>query len=60
MGHFDDALLATAASILLRYTRAPVGRNCQLQVTVDGEQREFSRVNTFEDKDIDPYRIGAS
>jgi hypothetical protein len=60
MGRVDEALLATAASILLRYTRAPAGRSCRLQVTVDGERREISRVNSFEEKDIEPYRIGVS
>lgn len=59
LGVVDDTLLETASRILLRYTRAPADRNCSLQVSSNGDQRELICSNTFDERDIEPYRLGA-
>jgi hypothetical protein len=56
-GERDDALLETAARILLRYTKAEQGEDCSLKVVCDEEERFITVAHRFDDQAIEPYRI---
>jgi hypothetical protein len=57
LGTLDDEITATAAKILLRYTKAEAGRECRLLVSRAGEQREMTTCNEFGDAEIETYRV---
>ncbi|MGC9976509.1 MAG: hypothetical protein ABSC57_07320, partial [Syntrophales bacterium] len=57
LGHVDDALLETAAKIVLRYTKAEMGRECVVMVTIDGNERLMRVTNEFDEQKIEEFRI---
>ena len=52
IGELNDELLATAARILLRYTRAETGMECRLLVIRDGEEGTLSVANDFDEEQV--------
>ena len=56
-GELDEELLVTAAKLLLRYTKAEPGRECAVQVTVDGDERTFPVVNDCTEALVDKFRV---
>ncbi|WP_298270601.1 hypothetical protein [Geobacter sp.] len=57
MGTVADALLETAAKILLRYTKAEPGNDCRVKVVIDGSERIVVVPNEFSDPAIEGYRV---
>jgi tRNA U34 2-thiouridine synthase MnmA/TrmU len=57
LGEVGDTVLATAARIVLRYTKAEPGRECLMNVTVDGSERPLRVTNTFSERQIEEFRI---
>lgn len=57
LGDVDEAVLATAARIVLRYTKAEPGLECAMVVTVDGGERPLRVTNTFDEQRIEEFRI---
>ena len=57
LGVVNDEITATAAKILLRYTKAEAGRECRLVVDLDQKQREMTTSNDFGDTEIETYRV---
>ncbi len=57
LGGADDASLATAAGIVLRYTKAETGRECSVKVVLDGSERFIKVANTFDDRKVEEFRI---
>ncbi len=57
LGNVDDVLLETAAKILLRYTKAEMGRECAVMVTIDGNERLMRVTNEFDEQKIEEFRI---
>ncbi len=56
-GEPDDALLAVAGKILLRYTKAGQDAECSLLVMCKGEEKRISVRNEFDDERIEEYRV---
>jgi hypothetical protein len=56
-GKVDDALLETAAKILLRYTKAEAGGECAVKVLTDGSERRLLVVNDFSEARIEEFRV---
>lgn len=56
-GSVDDSVLADAARIVLRYTKAEAGRECAMNITVDGAERVMRVVNSFDEQRIEEFRI---
>ena len=54
-GHQDEELLATAARILLRYTKGE--GECAVKVSVDGNERHILVVNDFDERRIEEFRV---
>ncbi len=57
LGCADDDAINIAAGIVLRYTKAEAGRECSLKVMVDGNERFLKVANTFDERQIEDYRI---
>ena len=57
MGEVNDQLMNIAGKLLLRYTKAPLGRECHLQMGTNGTEAPVTCCNTFTDDDLEPYRI---
>jgi tRNA U34 2-thiouridine synthase MnmA/TrmU len=57
IGMQDETLLQTAAGILLRYTRATEGQECNVKVVCDSEERFMTTVNLFTEEQIGPLRV---
>jgi tRNA-specific 2-thiouridylase len=57
MGEVDDAVLETAARIVLRYTRAEPGMDCSVKAVIDGNERFMTIANTFDEQNIEELRI---
>ncbi len=57
MGKGDAGMLETAAKILLRYTRAEPGSDCQVKVTVDGVEQWLTVKHEFDEARIEAFRI---
>ncbi len=57
LGSADDASLATAAAIVLRYTKAEAGRECSVKVVLDGGERFIKVANTFDERMVEEFRI---
>ena len=53
----DDAILETAAKIILRYTKAESGQQFAVKVTMDGNERFMRVANEFDEKKIEEFRI---
>jgi hypothetical protein len=58
LGPVDDDLLTIAAKLLLRYTKAPLNRDCLMLTIIDSAEQRFLCQNTFTEEAIDHYRIG--
>lgn len=58
MGEVDEAALATAAKIVLRYTKAESGRECSVKAVIDGMERFMNVANIFEEQNIEEFRVG--
>ena len=54
-GQQDEDLLATAARILLRYTKGE--GECAVKVSVDGNERHILVVNDFGERQIEGFRV---
>jgi tRNA-uridine 2-sulfurtransferase len=54
-GHQDEELLATAARILLRYTKG--AGECAVKVSVDGNERHIQVMNDFDERQIEEFRV---
>ncbi len=57
MGKSDTGMLETAAKILLRYTRAEPGSDCQVKVTVDGVEQWLTVKHEYDEARIEAFRI---
>jgi tRNA U34 2-thiouridine synthase MnmA/TrmU len=57
IGTLDESLLDTAAKILLRYTKAPMGGECQIGVRHEGAEREIVTLHEFDETRIEELRI---
>jgi hypothetical protein len=57
LGNVDDLLLETAAKIVLRYTKAEMGTECSVMVTIDGNERLMRVTNEFDEQKIEDFRI---
>ena len=57
LGKVDEAALETAAKIVLRYTRAETGGECNVKVLMDGNERFMQVVNEFDEGKIEEFRI---
>lgn len=56
-GPHNEELLATAAKILLRYTKGAQGAPCAVKVTIDGNERIIRVANDFDERRIEEFRI---
>jgi hypothetical protein len=56
-GELHEKLLETAAKLLLRYTKAEPGRECTVQLTVNGDERTFPVVNDCTEALVDKFRV---
>ena len=57
LGDVDDAILETAAKIVLRYTKAEMGRECSVVTVIDGNERNIRVTNEFDEQKIEEFRI---
>jgi tRNA-uridine 2-sulfurtransferase len=57
-GDQQDASLTIAARIILRYTKAPAGRDCLMHTSRDGKEQQLTIGNNFTEETIESYRIG--
>jgi len=53
----DETLQQTAARILLRYTRAEAGQDCNVKIVCDGAEQFMTAANLFTEEQIEPYRV---
>jgi len=56
-GNVDDAVLETAAKIVLRYTRAEMEKECAVMITIDGSERLMRVTNDIDEQKIEKLRI---
>jgi len=56
-GVVDDALIAFAARLLLRYTRAEPGQDCRIKAVKDGSETLLTIRNDCDEAMIEPVRI---
>jgi tRNA-specific 2-thiouridylase len=56
-GCVDDEGLEIAGKILLRYTKAEKGKECTVKAVIDGNERSLRIANTFNERDMEEYRI---
>ncbi|HET6420030.1 MAG TPA: hypothetical protein VFG19_07730 [Geobacteraceae bacterium] len=56
-GEQDDSLLEIAGKILLRYTKAEHGGQCQIKVNRGNEEKRMTVRNEFDDAKIEEYRV---
>ena len=56
-GHVDDALIASAARLLLRYTKAEPGQECRIKAVKDGSEALLTIRNDCDEAMIDSVRI---
>jgi hypothetical protein len=57
LGDVDDTMLETAAKIVLRYTKAEMGRECSVVTVIDGNERNIRVTNEFDEQKIEEFRI---
>jgi tRNA U34 2-thiouridine synthase MnmA/TrmU len=57
LGDLDDTILETAAKIVLRYTKAEMGRECSVVTLIDGNERNIRVINEFDEQKIEAFRI---
>lgn len=57
LGEVNEGITATAAKILLRYTKAEAGRECLVQFSAGQDQRELTIPNEYGDGEIEAFRI---
>jgi hypothetical protein len=57
LGDVDEAMLETAAKIVLRYTKAEMGRECSVVTVIDGNERNIRVTNEFDEQKIEEFRI---
>jgi hypothetical protein len=57
LGCVDEVGLEIASKIVLRYTRSEKEGDCPVKVVIDGNERFLRIANTYDDRDIEMYRI---
>jgi len=57
IGNQDETLLDTAAKILLRYTKAPFGTDCPINVRQEDAERQIITRHEFDEARIEELRI---
>jgi tRNA U34 2-thiouridine synthase MnmA/TrmU len=57
IGNQDETLLDTAAKILLRYTKAPLGTDCPINVRQEDAERQIITRHEFNEARIEELRI---
>ena len=57
VGECSDELLARAGQVLLRYTKAPVGEEAELDGWVDGRELKFSTLNSLDEAAVEALRL---
>ncbi len=57
MGEQSDELIAVAATILLRYTKAEAGSKCAVKCTVDDTEHIINLCNEFGEARIEAFRV---
>jgi len=57
IGNQDETLLDTAAKILLRYTKAPLGTDCPINVRQEDAERQIITRHEFDEARIEELRI---
>ena len=57
MGSQDQTLLETSARILLRYTKAPTGSICAVNVETDGAEHVMQVTNDFSAVNVEEFRV---
>ncbi|MBI1920518.1 MAG: hypothetical protein HYS23_05470 [Geobacter sp.] len=57
LGILDDAVVELAAKILLRYTKADIGRDCLVTITEKEEVRQLTVKHEFDDQKIEEFRL---
>jgi tRNA-uridine 2-sulfurtransferase len=53
----DEELLVAAAKLLLRYTKGEPGGECDVKVTVDGNERLIRVINDCDEGSIEAFRV---
>jgi tRNA U34 2-thiouridine synthase MnmA/TrmU len=56
-GEANASALETAAKIVLRYTKAEKGKECQVKAVIDGNECLMKITNSFEESDMESLRI---
>jgi hypothetical protein len=57
VGECSDELLARAGQVLLRYTKAPVGEEAELDGWVDSRELKFSTLNSLDEAAVEALRL---
>lgn len=57
VGESSDALLARAAQVLLRYTKAPTGADAEMDVCVAGNQQKLTVPNALDEAAVESLRL---
>ena len=57
LGRQDEELVAQAARIMLRYTKAEAGAECTVKAVGDGRQQLLSVINDISETAVEPYRV---
>jgi tRNA-specific 2-thiouridylase len=56
-GVLDETMMETAAKILLRYTKAPAGAVCPVNVRYAGNERQIMTLHDFDESRIEEFRV---
>jgi len=57
LGESSDELLARAAQLLLRYTKAGAGDEAEMSVFIDGQERNLSTLNCLDEAQVEALRL---
>jgi tRNA-specific 2-thiouridylase len=57
LGDIDDTMLETAAKIVLRYTKAEMGREFSVVTVIDGNEWNIRVTNEYDEQKIEEFRI---
>ena len=57
LGDVNDAMLETAAKLVLRYTKAEIGRECTVVTVIDGNERNMRATNEYDEQKVEELRI---
>jgi hypothetical protein len=57
MGEVNAGAIEIASKLILRYTKAPMDRECRMHTVIDGTEAHLSCANTFDEAAFESYRI---